>query len=71
MYAWITCKIFDLNEMGALVLKITTEASGRESKPWVIGTGSGIMNSVGLANPGMASVAMRCPELATALQTCQ
>ena len=60
---------FDLNEMGALVLKTTTvdEREGNP-QPWIIDSRSGMMNSVGLANPGMETVAAEfLPRLGEAL----
>lgn len=61
---------FDLNKLGALVLKTTTvtERSGNP-KPWIVPTaGETILNSVGLANPGMnAVIADIMPKLAQAL----
>ncbi|MDR3241602.1 MAG: dihydroorotate dehydrogenase [Lactobacillaceae bacterium] len=48
---------FDLNKLGALVLKTTTvqERLGNP-QPWVIFNQAGILNSVGLANPGLENV---------------
>lgn len=62
-------KDFDLNKMGALVLKTTTVDERRGNpQPWIINTQAGIMNSVGLANPGMDKVATEIlPELETQL----
>ena len=60
---------FDLSKLGALVLKTTTvaERSGNP-QPWIIGAAAGVMNSVGLANPGMEKVKRDfLPELAQAL----
>ena len=60
---------FDLNELGALVLKTTTLKPRKGNpQPWKIQTKAGVLNSVGLANPGMAAVeADFLPKLATAL----
>lgn len=62
-------KDFDLIKMGALVLKTTTVDERRGNpQPWIINTQAGIMNSVGLANPGMDKVATEIlPELETQL----
>lgn len=60
---------FDLNELGALVLKTTTISPRKGNpQPWKIQTKAGVLNSVGLANPGMDAVkADFLPKLATAL----
>lgn len=61
---------FDLNRLGALVLKTTTvdERAGNP-KPWIVpAAGGSIINSVGLANPGVANVVQDfMPKLAEAL----
>jgi dihydroorotate dehydrogenase (NAD+) catalytic subunit len=60
---------FDLNELGALVLKTTTvdERKGNP-QPWITPIEGGLMNSVGLANPGIENVVNDyLPALAVAL----
>ncbi|WEV50527.1 dihydroorotate dehydrogenase [Lactobacillus sp. ESL0731] len=48
---------FDLNELGALVLKTTTPHSRRGNpQPQIAVLKDGVLNSVGLTNPGVASV---------------
>lgn len=58
---------FDLNELGALVIKSTTlEPRLGNSKPNVTETPAGWMNAIGLTNPGIEAVmADRLPWLAT------
>ncbi|CAM4245489.1 dihydroorotate dehydrogenase [Weissella hellenica] len=60
---------FDLNELGALVLKTTTMHPRKGNpQPWIIQTKAGVLNSVGLANPGIAAVkADYLPKLAEKL----
>ncbi|MDR3190023.1 MAG: dihydroorotate dehydrogenase [Lactobacillaceae bacterium] len=60
---------FDLNILGAMVLKTTTVDERRGNpQPWIIETSAGIMNSVGLANPGMENVKRDfLPKLAQAI----
>lgn len=60
---------FDLNELGALVLKTTTMQPRKGNpQPWTIQTKAGVLNSVGLANPGIAAVkADYLPKLAEKL----
>jgi len=58
---------FDLNELGALVIKSTTlEPRTGNPKPNVTETPAGWMNAIGLTNPGIEAVmADRLPWLAT------
>jgi len=58
---------FDLNELGALVIKSTTlEPRLGNPKPNVTETSAGWMNAIGLTNPGIEAVmADRLPWLAT------
>lgn len=50
-------KKFDLNKMGALVLKTTTpEARTGNPQPQIAVLDDGVLNSVGLTNPGVNSV---------------
>ncbi|MCM0583046.1 dihydroorotate dehydrogenase [Weissella diestrammenae] len=60
---------FDLNQLGALVLKTTTVTErGGNPQPWVITTQAGPLNSVGLANPGLKKVQKNfLPQLEKAL----
>lgn len=60
---------FDLNQLGALVLKTTTLTPRTGNpQPWIVDTKAGILNSVGLANPGIDAVtADFLPELADKL----
>lgn len=48
---------YDLNTLGAIVLKTTTvEPRLGNPRPWVKDLPTGVMNSVGLANPGIEEV---------------
>ena len=60
---------FDLNQLGALVLKTTTLTPRTGNpQPWIVNTKAGVLNSVGLANPGIDAVtADFLPELAEKL----
>lgn len=52
-----TAKKFDLNQMGALVLKTTTsQACTGNPQPQIALLNDGVLNSVGLTNPGVDSV---------------
>ncbi|MET3356807.1 UNVERIFIED_ORG: dihydroorotate dehydrogenase (NAD+) catalytic subunit [Leuconostoc holzapfelii] len=50
-------KGYAIEETGALVTKtVTMSARAGNPQPWIINTPSGILNSVGLANPGIEAV---------------
>ena len=63
---------FDLNELGALVIKSTTlEPRTGNPKPNVTETPAGWMNAIGLTNPGIEAVmADRLPWWPRTTQTC-
>ncbi|RVU71679.1 MULTISPECIES: dihydroorotate dehydrogenase [Lactobacillus] len=51
------CKKFDLNELGALVIKTTTsKATTGNPQPQIAVLNDGVLNSVGLTNPGVDAV---------------
>ena len=48
---------FDLNQMGAMVMKTTTpQATTGNSQPQIAQLDDGVLNSVGLTNPGVEAV---------------
>lgn len=49
--------VYEVERLGALVIKTTTldERTGNP-QPWIVNTSAGLLNSVGLANPGVNKV---------------
>ena len=60
-YGWELADVFDLNSLGALVLKGTTvHPRFGNPQPRIAETPAGMLNAVGLQNPGMASAPRSC-----------